>query len=194
MPRYSSFGKFINSENLQGTGNSLPGIVSDIHGFATRGSYSYVDRELTGLLGLPVRDSPRKLCLPVRLLIQTRFSSSAVLTRFFKHFSVVMNIASIVLIAMDPSFINGSYILLSNNVNISFCTLSDITEWFYLVRCHHRCGLCHHLDTASKLEQTWLPGSRSIQRRRFRRQFPSWTFPHYAIVYAFCGRQCQARK
>ena len=32
---------------------------------------------------------------------------------------IVMNIASIVLIARDPSFVNGSYILLSNNVSTS---------------------------------------------------------------------------
>lgn len=42
-------------------------------------------------------------------------------------FPVVMNIASIILIATDPSFINGSYILLSNNyvaiIGVVFATI-----------------------------------------------------------------------
>jgi len=42
-------------------------------------------------------------------------------------FPVVMNIASIILIATDPSFVNGSYILLSNNyvaiIGVVFATI-----------------------------------------------------------------------
>ncbi len=40
--------------------------------------------------------------------------------------SVIMNIASIVLITTDPSFINGSFVLLSNNVGSSHTTDNNL--------------------------------------------------------------------
>jgi hypothetical protein len=68
---------------------------------------------------------------------------------------IVMNIASIVLIATDPSFINGSYILLSNNVSTSFFFLVfTLVFTLITVRGNHRSRLRHHLDTAPELEQT----------------------------------------
>ena len=58
---------------------------------------------------------------------------------------IVMNIASIVLIARDPSFINGSYILLSNNVSPP--------KYF-------RCYLSYYID--SHVYSTWQSSESSL--------------------------------
>ena len=71
------------------------------------------DREPPCSLALLVHHRPREFRFPVGVI----FIALVVvrpLTRLLHR--VVMNIASIILIATDPSFVNGTYVLLCNNV------------------------------------------------------------------------------